>query len=131
MFDHASYLSLAQTLLQGSKGDDAQLRSALSRAYYSAFVIARDKAGISSVGKDGHKRVIDHYKFNSADTLICENLERLKALREKADYQPKAACTNNEGQSALSLCRKVLSRLGVVPVSKPVLPPAKPAPTGV
>lgn len=125
-FNPADYFSLAQTLLSQSKGDDAQLRSALSRAYYSAFVTARDHAGVSSVGKDGHARVISYYKDNAANFFIAQNLEQLKRLRERADYQPKMACSNNDGQSALALCRKVLSRLGAAPSPQAAPVPAKP-----
>jgi len=114
-FQAELYYSQAQQLLQASRSDDAALRSAISRAYYSALIVARDAKGLATRGRAGHQAVIDGYSGNAADNVVADNLRKLRALREKADYQPKETCMNAEGHHAIAHARKVLSYLRKLP----------------
>lgn len=115
-----------------SKGDDAPLRSCISRAYYGALIVARDavQPPISTFGKGSHKAVIDHYrvrgKANPKDKIISDALANLKDLREIADYEPTTACKPTDGHKAMTESSKVLKTLGAFPNPNP--PPAAAAP---
>jgi hypothetical protein len=68
-FDWTCYLVLAKRLYNDANGEEAYLCSAISRAYYAAYVSARnhlrDKDGISSIPKfDAHSFVIDQFDFS-------------------------------------------------------------------
>lgn len=111
-FDPATFCDLANILRRSSNGDDARLRSSISRAYYGAFIVARDAAGVSSFGKSGHTTVIDYYAGgNAQDQIISDALKRLKAMRERADYSPSSQCRPAEGDMALGLSSKVIRAL--------------------
>jgi len=115
-FDPASLYSLAHLLRLQSKGDDAQLRSCISRAYYGAFIVARDAAKVPSYGQNGHETVINHYLAGSPnEKTIGDALKKLKKLRVHADYKPTAPCAASQGMDAMSLSAKVLRALGSLP----------------
>ena len=99
-FDWSAYLKLAQELAgddTGSPGEEAKLRSSVSRAYYAAFCKARnhlrdiDGHQILSAYPpkvNVHKYVRDEFK-NSSDISrkkIGNTLNRLRIHRNKADY---------------------------------------------
>ena len=103
IFDPSDFLSLAQSL--GATQNEASQRTAISRAYYSCHLTARDQLyGVDGVGltntvkkrlargKVGdHTAVIlavaqnPHLGMGRAKNLADE-LGQLKALRETADY---------------------------------------------
>lgn len=70
---------------------EAMLRSAIGRAYYSAFWLARDfveSAGTVVGRQQPHKTVCDHF-CGSQNPDLCSiglDLRRLKAARADADY---------------------------------------------
>jgi len=53
--DPLDFLAIAREVAGG--GSDAHLRTAVNRAYYCSFLIARDRTGVAGT-KDIHKRVI-------------------------------------------------------------------------
>lgn len=94
-FNWDDYLFLAQDLAAPSNlpNQEARLRSAISRAYYSAFCKARNflrdeqRVQIPTTG-EAHHLVWLHFK-NRRDTVykkIGENLRRLLNDRRCADY---------------------------------------------
>jgi uncharacterized protein (UPF0332 family) len=116
MFAPVSFYQLASDLHAASSGDDAQRRSAVSRAYYAAFLVARDAKGISSQGPDSHKRVIDAYMAgNQEDISIGNRLATLKQKRVKADYFVHETCSQRDSGSALQTAQKILIDLGALP----------------
>lgn len=117
-FAPASFYALAHLLRLQSKGDDANLRTSISRAYYGAFIVARDAKGASSLGPSGHSAVINEYRQGDAkEQSISDNLKALKWLREIADYQPRTQCLSKYGTDAMTQSAKVLRALGVTPPS--------------
>src|SRR4051812_17673884 len=94
-FNWTEYLTLAQTLAQqapGSPTPEALLRSAISRAYYAAFIQARNR--LRDVERrpvprrDVHEYVIRQFT-NSRDykrQKVGKNLVRLREHRTRADY---------------------------------------------
>lgn len=95
-FNWSEYLNLAKELAGITTTpaiQNAKFRAAISRAYYAAFVTARnylrDQKGHSiPITGDAHKYVSEQFK-NSSDPqyqLIGNNLKRLRLYRNQADY---------------------------------------------
>ncbi len=97
-FDWQEYLYLALELA-GRKGtpqcnDEADKRTAISRAYYAAFrkarnfLIVRDNFEIDLGTGSSHNQVIYAFKNhpNHQRQILGENLRRMKIYRESADY---------------------------------------------
>lgn len=101
----------------GTGGDCADLRSCISRAYYGAFLTARDAKNLSSVGHSGHKEVLSAYKASSdpKDTIIHNSLRDLKELRKMADYDVHRNCTAKNGNDAMAYAGKVIRLLNANP----------------
>lgn len=89
-FDWSLYLQLAREL--SGRPDDAAKRSAISRAYYSAFHAAHDSLKANNIAMDhrrgSHERVWDVYAKSSRPECqkIGSDGYRLKNARTEADY---------------------------------------------
>lgn len=115
-FNWSEYLNLAQELAQATT-DEAKLRAAISRAYYAAFIKARnflqEREGLTIPTENTHKYVINQFK-NSSDPVrikIGRRLLRLRGFRNQADYDnifPKLA---EKTQESLNLARRIISIL--------------------
>lgn len=117
-FDPATYVALAQELHGQATQDGATLRAGISRAYYGAFLMARNHYGMDSSGKDGHKRVRERYETNHRNPAclsVADALATLKKLREQADYADTSACTLAQGKTAIEAANKVLKLLPNIP----------------
>jgi len=127
-FDWSEYLNLAQELAatnsDSSANRDAKLRSAISRAYYSTFCLARNY--LRDIEKDSilfrknrnineHQYVaeafIDHRSKNKNLVKIGENLSRLRELRNKADYEDTMFNLPTQARTALMLADNIISAL--------------------
>jgi uncharacterized protein (UPF0332 family) len=98
-FHWADYLTLAQELTSLSAGSsirEAYLRSAISRAYYTAFLEARDYL-VETVGekvpsdRNVHQYVADTFE-RSRDTRhrrVGGYLRHLRLIRNRADYSSR------------------------------------------
>jgi uncharacterized protein (UPF0332 family) len=128
-FDWSEYFNLAQELAatnsDSSANRDAKLRSAISRAYYSTFCLARNY--LRDIEKDPRlfrknrdinehqyvpKEFIYHRSKNKNMVKIGENLSSLRELRNKADYED--TIFNNlqkEASYALMLAQNIISAL--------------------
>jgi hypothetical protein len=91
-FDWANYLRLAEDL--AAKADEASLRTAISRAYYSIFNVAYERAEKNLGRKPAssgshHKWCWDAY--GNCNDSTCQELavegRRLKWLRVDVDYK--------------------------------------------
>jgi uncharacterized protein (UPF0332 family) len=118
MFDPRRYLSLAETVLAVSD-DEAALRSALSRAYYAAFLVAReyvDDRGIRGRPRSGrrlgsHERVIFSVGAIPDDAAITMRsiLFGLKRLRTSADYDLDYADAEQQVSDALEDAARIIA----------------------
>lgn len=79
-FDPRLFLALAKQL--GASRDEEALRSAVNRAYYAVFLIARDRLRVS--GKNSHGDVIK--AAQQAHKPTGDQLSTLFGLRVLADY---------------------------------------------
>jgi hypothetical protein len=86
--DSEAILQLARELGAAgtAAGDEIKLRCAVGRAYYAAFLLARDRLRIVDNPDEGgvHGRVIGALKRRSM--MLANNLEALRAYRTSADY---------------------------------------------
>lgn len=92
-FDWQEFLNLAENLLQSNT--DAAYRTAISRAYYSIFNVARERAErnncVFDPNADGgmHKKCWNVYRRGPDPNCIQLGLDggRLSASRVRADYK--------------------------------------------
>lgn len=117
-FDPATYVDLARELHGQANQDGAALRAGISRAYYGAFLMARNHYGLDSSGMDGHKRVKERYEANHRNPAcqsVASALVKLKQLRQQADYADSSNCTMADGKTAIDVANTVLKLLPSIP----------------
>lgn len=114
-FNWAEYLQLAQNLVgqEVTASDEAKQRSAISRAYYAAYNEARRFArqqGFQDAQQGNHRALIDYYLQESRREWrnIGLNLQRLRDLRNTADYAPGF---QNVAFQSLAACKLAASLL--------------------
>lgn len=116
-FDWHLYVTLADELLGTTKiegMEEAYFRSSISRSYYGAFCIARNKKGFQVYEKGNvHRKVIDEYKNASSknEKKIGRNLDELRRLRNHADYKEDHKIDKNIADRAINLAKDVLSQI--------------------
>ncbi|WP_333147568.1 HEPN domain-containing protein [Microcoleus sp. B13-B6] len=127
-FNWSEYLNLAQELAatnsDSSANREAKLRSAISRAYYSTFCLARNY--LRDIEKDPRlfrkNRDINEHQYVAEEFIyhptkkknmvkIGENLSRLRELRNKADYEDTMFNLQREARNALMLAENIISAL--------------------
>ena len=122
-FDWAEYLSLAENIcavpISGPPiGREARWRAGVSRAYYAAFILARNH--LRDVDRihfpphvNAHQFVAAHY-FNHPDPLrksIGADLRRLRRARNQCDYDDVAQNLPNLIPAALVWSAQVIADL--------------------
>jgi len=127
-FEWSEYLNLAQELAATNSDSlanrEAKLRSAISRAYYSTFCLARNY--LRDIEKDRtffrknrdineHQYVAEEFIYHPTKmknmVKIGENLSRLRELRNKADYEDTIFNLQKEARTALKLAKNIISAL--------------------
>ncbi|HZY72180.1 MAG TPA: hypothetical protein VFE22_03625 [Edaphobacter sp.] len=130
-FDWYSYLALAKTLAAATT-DEASLRSAVSRSYYSAFNLAMLRAEANGYRNrfdatgSSHDLLWQLYSRNAAhDGCVRLSLlgPRMKRRRVKADYRHVFPKLSEELSGAIEdadECVAILSSLpGEFPINQP------------
>ena len=121
--DWSEYFNLAKELAETSK--EAELRSAVSRAYYSAFCLARNYLrDIQQYPRlwrnktyeiNAHKYVAEKFIYNQSKSQIMreigKDLSRLRKMRNKADYEDSMFNLKREARTALMLAQNIISAL--------------------
>jgi hypothetical protein len=120
-FDWTDYLDLARHLARSGSihsGGEAEMRAAISRAYYAAFCKSRnylrdiDHDPFSS-GPNVHRDVQD--KFSSSRDhrrrSIGQDLSRLRRLRNIADYDDRCINLSKNTAFALGMAESIISDL--------------------
>ncbi len=113
-FDWREYRKVADKLFNQRSdfsSEEACCRIVISRAYYSAFCLARNRArDLNEIklgsGGEVHKQVINHYLLAStskARANIGVHLDRLRFVRNTADYDDTLKIHNpvKEAKAAL------------------------------
>ena len=113
-FDWLSYIKLAEELLR--KSDESYLRSAISRAYYGVFCIARDSSGYKGyIRSDVHWKVIDEYigSRDKDERKIGWLLSILRKQRNIADYDGEALIDKDIAQKMVNTAKVILRIMGI------------------
>jgi len=88
MFDDQEFLEVARHLQSADTREGFQ-RSAISRAYYSAFLLARafcrERGWVAQTGSGSDHRTVGSALAQLNETLASE-LRNLRLLRNEADY---------------------------------------------
>ena len=118
VFDPIQFLQLAQNLANPAT-DEAKLRTAVGRAYYTAFLVARDKARITRRRAVHMKTSIALKKMHGYRTLG-DKLQKLSRLRGVADYQlipldPAERDWEVNWSSASALASDIIPKLQALP----------------
>lgn len=66
--------------------DEASLRTAVGRAYYAAFLVAKEKTGVTR-GERIHGLVINAVASRPGFPRPAREMEKLRRLRVAADYR--------------------------------------------
>jgi uncharacterized protein (UPF0332 family) len=122
-FDWSEYFNLAQELAGTS--EEAKLRSAVSRAYYSVFCLARNYwrdiqqdprlSRNKTYDINDHQYVAEEFIHNRSKSQtmieIGKDLTRLRKMRNKADYEDTFYNLQREAITALMLAQNISSAL--------------------
>ncbi|MES2366112.1 MAG: hypothetical protein V4563_09485 [Pseudomonadota bacterium] len=113
-FKPVDYYYLAGWLYkQQNPHEEARARAVIAKAYYGAFLEARNKAGITDKTVSVHAKVHDYY-FKAGDLALSNRLDDLRIKRNQADYDTALSITSRDSGQALAWARKILDTLGVV-----------------
>lgn len=111
-FDWLDYLELAKEM--AARKDEACLRTAVSRAYYGVFCLARDRSSFwNYTDGDVHKKVIMEYK-NSKDSKekhVGTLLGELREKRNNADYQAEKNISGDFAKRVIIQAETVSTKL--------------------
>lgn len=116
-FDWKEYLTLAERLR--TDGGQACFRSSISRAYYAAFCIARDKVGLKDYEPERlgdppvHKKVINTLrssgKLSERESGLI--LDQLRKMRNEADYLAEMVVTEDYVDRAIFRSNEILQKI--------------------
>ncbi len=118
--DGSEYIELAVLLAKEAAAgphQDAKLRSAISRAYYAAFLRARYyltyKAKDLNIPRDGTAHTCVREQFRSTTEAIrqeiWQGLDDLRKARNQADYQANYKVSNNNVRFLVIQARHTIS----------------------
>lgn len=125
-FDWSQYLTLAEELALRTT-EEAAMRSAISRAYYAAFNLARIRAekNLGSIPRPpnlgSHEALWTVFRRHTDRRCraIGVNGDRLRDNRGRADYRDAIANVQSEMAAALLKARVIVQSLGVLPANLP------------
>ena len=111
-FDFAELYALASWLhaTQTEPHAEAIKRTIIGRAYYAALICARDFTGATTIGPQGHKMVVNALKLRNS--RAGNNLDTLRQIRHKADYEASASISDRDVGIALRNALIVLNATG-------------------
>lgn len=107
-FNPEEIFEVAQHLM--TRSGEGSGRSAASRAYYAAFLMARELAGIRVKTAEVHQRTEAHYERLGEDE-IAEGLRDLRRRRNDADYRTERLFSRSDAVEAIKCSRLVRSAL--------------------
>ena len=111
------YLTFAATIAGGE--DEAEWRSAVSRAYYAVFHVSCDwlrGLGFQVLRADRAHAYLWRRLSNSGDTAIMNvgrSLNELRGRRNEADYDPHRAVYKSDAENAVRLAEELVHSLDV------------------
>ncbi len=118
-FDWSQYIELAENLIsqaQGGNLDHALFRSSISRAYYGAFCLARNKVADydgEAHRTDTHRYVRESFLDSTAYEAmqVGHKLNNLLRQRKNADYEAMATIDKESAERVLAMAKRTLDIL--------------------
>jgi CHAD domain-containing protein len=118
-FNWADYLTVADKVAGMVEGDhelaEGYYRTAISRAYYAAFNIAKQAlperlSKRCPKGAGAHKYVKRQYENGEApdQRAVGDDLHRLRIARNKADYYPEWGDAGKQCAAGLGMARRTI-----------------------
>ncbi len=107
-FNPEEVLVIAEQLSTGA--GEASARSAISRAYYGAFLLAREVADIKDKTSKAHFMTWKHYA-DSGETQVANDLWSLRSARNLADYRTDLNVPRKTCDAAMSASRRISNTL--------------------
>ena len=112
-FEWETYIALAQEL--SDRPEEACLRSAVSRAYYAVFCMARNAKGLQHYAAGNlHRKVIEAYRNSTIrkEQEVGWLLDKLRRSKNHADYREDPPVTKAIADRAVQTSKAILSRIG-------------------
>jgi len=125
-YDWHGYYDIAVELLGGepisTDKSETEYRVATSRLYYSVFILARNYLRDCEDRDDIGKNKDDHFNVpylfkadkDKENQVIGYNLDRLRKLRNNADYDDNIHNPLNMAEKALNNASEVITRIDVL-----------------
>jgi uncharacterized protein (UPF0332 family) len=113
LFDPSLFYRFAGDLYQAADATEVTFRTIVGRAYYAAFLAARNQALIQTSGSNIHDQTITHYR-NARRSAIASRLDDLRRIRNDCDYDCQKTVDRRMAGEALKTASKVLADLGVL-----------------
>lgn len=117
-FEFAQFLLYAQRLAARTDCDEAERRSAVSRAYYAAYHATRKRLLIAAAStvhtaEGSHEKVWNLAKVSPDESIKLAGKagERLKERRVEADYRPHVECTAVKVRDAIRIAETIVRHL--------------------
>lgn len=107
-------LTIAEEQLDVTSPDQARLRSAINRAYYAAFLTARtycEKKKLPTGTGASHEKVIGSLIDRRDLARYGNQLNDMKRLRHKADYDWDREVSLRDARKTLKTCRELVTFL--------------------
>jgi uncharacterized protein (UPF0332 family) len=111
LFNPDEVLQVAEHLSR--RDGEANARSAISRAYYGAFLIARNLADIADETSRAHSETLRHY-VELGERSIADDLWSLRCARNRADYKTDINVSDATCRQAMLASRRVRAALMVI-----------------
>lgn len=108
VFNPEEVLEVAEHLLE--REGEGSIRSAVSRAYYGVFLLARDLADIDDESPTVHVDTWRHY-VDRRESVVADGLRQLRKQRNVADYDVDRHVSLRDGREALKTCRMTRAAL--------------------
>jgi len=110
VFDPIDWMAVADRLM--ASVDESDLRAAIGRYYYAVFVKSRDsleRAGrLTAARSDADHRAVVEALKDARRGAAAANLERLRRLRNEADYDTSIEVTFRDARIAQTAAREIV-----------------------
>lgn len=107
-FNPNSFVDLAEDLSKHQ--DQAERRTAISRAYYGVFLFARSIASVHSKQSDAHGLTRKYFESIGASS-IANALREMRSLRNKADYSVERSFSKEVVAANIELAKQTRQEL--------------------
>ncbi|GHB30631.1 HEPN domain-containing protein [Salinicola rhizosphaerae] len=114
LFDVANMLR-TMNLNDRSELDQPVMRSVINRAYYAAFLVARDycqESGIDCGHSTSHDRIVRALEAQRKWRKQGRQLGQIKQLRHESDYDWNQTITDSDMRKAVRTSNEILQAFG-------------------